>query len=198
MQLPGQSTMVDPPQPLASAAQPKTGCLQRRAVLKGPDFFFFLLRTALKDRPKGPPTANHQPPPTASHQPPPTASGGQPPTANHCQPPPTTNHQPPTATNHHQPPVANCQLPTANRQPPPTMVEHMECARAFLGKLVPEHFFFPVRTALLQRGLSGEHPLAGKAPYSMHVPCLLSGAGWRSVDIAQRFPGVAKFSAAGI
>ena len=35
---------------------------------------FFLLRTALKDRPKGPPTANHQPPPTANHQPPPTAN----------------------------------------------------------------------------------------------------------------------------
>ena len=25
------------------------------------------------------------------------------------------------------------------------MVEHMECPRAFLGKLVPEHFFFPVK-----------------------------------------------------
>ena len=65
--------------------------------------FFFLLRTALKDRPKGPPTANYQPPPNAD----------QPPAANHCQPPPTTNHQPPTATNRHQPPVANCQPPTA-------------------------------------------------------------------------------------
>ena len=117
--------------------------------------FFFLLRTALKDRPKGPPTANrqlpstanrHQPSTTNRHQPPPTASGDQPPTANHCQPPPTTNHQPPTAANHHQPPpTASCQPPTANRQPPPTMVEHMECPRAFLGKLVPEHFFFPVK-----------------------------------------------------
>ena len=32
------------------------------------------------------------------------------------------------------------------------MVEHMECPRVFLGKLVPEHFFslffFPLRTAL--------------------------------------------------
>ena len=56
--------------------------------------FFFLLRTALKDRPQRPPTANRQPP---------TASGNQPPTANHCQPPPITNHRPP---------------PTANRQPP--------------------------------------------------------------------------------
>ena len=65
--------------------------------------FFFWLRTALRDRPKGPPTANHQPP---------TATNRQPPTADHCQPPPTTNHQPPTAANHHQPP------PTARRQPP--------------------------------------------------------------------------------
>ena len=113
-----------------------------RAVLKVPDFLF-LLRTALKDRPKGLPTANrqlpstanrHRPPTTNRHQPPPTASGDQPPTANHCQPP--------TTTNRHQPPVANCQPPTANRQPPPTMVEHMECPRAFLGKLVPEHVFF--------------------------------------------------------
>ena len=123
-----------------------------RAVLKGPDFFFFA-----KDRPKGPPTANHQLPSTASHQPPPTASGNQPPTANHCQPPPTTNHQPPTTNRCQPPPTASIrQLPTANRQPPPTancqppptMVEHMECPRAFLGKLVPEHFFFPLRTAL--------------------------------------------------
>ena len=127
-----------------------------RAVLKGPVFFFLA-----KDRPQGPPQgttnrqpptpANRQPPPTANHQPPPTASGDQPPTVNHCQPPPTTNHQSPT-TNRRQPsptatnrqlPTANRQPPpTANRQPPPTMVEHMECPRAFLGKLVPEHFFF--------------------------------------------------------
>ena len=134
-----------PPPPLPKCS------ISARAVLKGPDFFF-LLRTALKDRPKGPPTANrqlpstanrHQPPTTNRHQPPPTASGDQPPTANHCQPPPTTNHQPPTTTNRHQPPVAN-------HQPPPTMVEHMECPRAFLGKLVPEHLFFPpLRTALI-------------------------------------------------
>ena len=33
------------------------------------------------------------------------------------------------------------------------MAEHMECPRAFLGKLVPEHFFFPLlRTALPERG----------------------------------------------
>ena len=46
--------------------------------------------------------------------------------------------RPPTTTNRHQPPFAN-------RQPPPTMVEHMECPRAFLGKLVPEHFLFSVK-----------------------------------------------------
>ena len=72
--------------------------------LRNPNFF--LLRNALKDRPKGPPTANRQLPPTANRQ--------QPPNANH-QPPPTTNRQPrplPTATNCHQPP------PATNRQPP--------------------------------------------------------------------------------
>ena len=96
--------------------------------------FFFLLRTTSKDRPKGPPTANSHQPPTATNHQPPTATNRQPPTASHQ--PPTANHcqPPPTATNR--------QLPTANRQPPPTMVEHMECPRAFLGKLVPEHFFF--------------------------------------------------------
>ena len=44
--------------------------LQSRVVLKEPGFF--LLRTALKDRPKGPPTANRQLPPTANRQQPPT------------------------------------------------------------------------------------------------------------------------------
>ena len=43
---------------------------------------FFLLRTALNDRPQGPPTASHQPPT-----------------------PPTTNRQPPIATNRRQPPT---------------------------------------------------------------------------------------------
>ena len=38
-----------------------------RAGFKKPDFF--LLRTALKDSPQGPPTANRQPPPTANRQP---------------------------------------------------------------------------------------------------------------------------------
>ena len=61
-------------------------------------FFDFFL---VKDRPKGPPTANHQLPPTANrHQPP-------------RQPPAATNRQPPTTANRHQPPITN-------HQPPPT------------------------------------------------------------------------------
>ena len=75
------------------------------------DQIFFLLRTALKDRPKGPPTANRQLPPTATNRQPPTANRDQPPTVNRCQPPPTTHHQLPTAANRRQPP------PTTNRQP---------------------------------------------------------------------------------
>ena len=68
----------------------QTWYIAARAVLKGPDFL--LLRTALKERPKGPPTANRQLPPTANRH--------QPPTANR-QPRPTANRQPlPTATNH--------------------------------------------------------------------------------------------------
>ena len=103
------------------------------------DQIFFLLRTALKDRPKGPPTANrqvpstttanfHQPPTATNHQPP-TATNRRPPTANH-QPPATNCRQPPTATNrqllttanHCQPPPpTNHQSPTTNcHQPPPT------------------------------------------------------------------------------
>ena len=57
------------------------------------DFFF---RTVLKDRPKGPPTANHQPP-TATNCQPPTASGDQPPTANCHQPPITLTGKLPLA-----------------------------------------------------------------------------------------------------
>ena len=143
----------------------KEGChvAHRGALLCGPggslrdEIFFFLLRTALKDRPKGPPTANRQlpstanrhQPPTTNRQPPTAANRQRRPTAN-CQPLPTaSNHQPP-ATNRRQPPptATNCQLPTANRQPPPTanrqlpptMVEHMECPRAFLGNR--NTFFF--------------------------------------------------------
>ena len=99
-----------------------------RAVLKEPDFFF-LLRTALQDRPKGPPTANRQLPSTANRHQPPTTNRQQPP-ATKRQPPTATNRQPPTAANRQRRPTANCQpLPTATnhqspttnrRQPPPT------------------------------------------------------------------------------
>ena len=75
-----------------------------RAVLKGPDFFF-LLRTALKDHPKGPPTANRQLPSTANCH--------QPPTTNRRQLLAVTNRQLPTIANRHQPPITN-------HQPPPT------------------------------------------------------------------------------
>ena len=95
----------------------------------GPRFFFLLLlRTALKDRPKGPSIANHQPPPTASRHQPPTANCRQPPAATNRQPPTTANcHQPPipnhqllpTTINRHQPPsTASRQAPSTNRQPP--------------------------------------------------------------------------------
>ena len=123
------------------------------------DQIFFLLRTVLKDRPKGPPTANRQLPPTANRHQLPTATNRQPPTA--------TNHQPSTAANRHQPPITNCQLPptaanrrqppTANRQSPPatncqsppTMVEHMSYTRSFLKKpCTGTVFFSPLRTAL--------------------------------------------------
>ena len=83
----------------------------RRAVLKGPDFFF-LLRTALKDRPKGPPTANRQLPSTANR------------------------HQPPTTNRHQPPPTAS------GDQPPPTMAEHMECPRAFFWENGFQNTFF--------------------------------------------------------
>ena len=86
-----------------------------RAVLKGPDFF--LLRTVLKDCPKGPPTANRQPPPTANRQPLPTATNHPSRTANCRHLPPTaantTNRQPPTG-NLHQPPTANRYQPWLN------------------------------------------------------------------------------------
>ena len=148
-------------------------------------------RFFVKDRPKGPPTANRQLPPTANrhqprtsnrHQPPPTASGDQLPT-NHYQPPPTTNYQPPTAANHHQPPpTASCQLPTANRrQPPPTMVEHMQCPRAFLGPLCNGTLFFltvkdrPGWNFLLYTALHCPLPQAGEAVHkrsstALHCP----------------------------
>ena len=125
-------------------------------VLKELDFF--LLRTALRDRPKGPSTANHQPPPTANRH--------QLPTANRCQPPAATNRQPPTTANRHQPPIPNHQLPptTTNRhQPPPTTsrqppTANTWCARGlFWENCVMQHVFFPPSrtartTALCERG----------------------------------------------
>ena len=81
-----------------------------RAALRNPIFLFlFLLRTALKDRHQGPPTANRQPPPTANRHQPPTANR-QPPIATNRQPPIATNCQPPIATNR-QPPIATNRLP---------------------------------------------------------------------------------------
>ena len=119
-----------------------------RAVLEG---FLFLLRTALKDRPKGPPTANRQLPPTTNrHQPPTTNCQPRPPAnrqplstaTNH--PSPTANcHQPPLTAANHQPPTANRQSPpAANRQSPPTMVEHMSYTRSFLKKPCSGTAFF--------------------------------------------------------
>ena len=82
----------------------------------------------VKDHPKGPSAANHQPPPTANCYQPPTANHRQLPsptnrqprtTTNHHQPPMCTHQPPPTTTNHHQlPPTANRQPRTANRPPP--------------------------------------------------------------------------------
>ena len=91
---------------------------------------FFFWRSALKDRPKRPPTANRH----------------QPPTADHCQPPPTTtNRQSPTANRRQPPPTAtNRQSPTANRQSPPTMLEHMSYARSFCKKYRSGTPFFPL------------------------------------------------------
>ena len=50
------------------------------------EIFFFLLRTPLKDRPKGPPTANRQLPSTANRHQPPTTNCHQPPATNRRQP----------------------------------------------------------------------------------------------------------------
>ena len=73
----------------------------------GTEIFFFLvlLRTALKDRPKGPSTANHQLP---------TANNRQLPTAANRQRRPTANRQPLLTAINHQSPTTNC------RQPPST------------------------------------------------------------------------------
>ena len=85
---------------------------------------FFLLRTALKDRPRGPPTANRQLPPTASRHQPPTANRQPRPTVNRCQPPPTTHHQLPTAANRRQPPIANRQPAISTSRQPPIATNH--------------------------------------------------------------------------
>ena len=139
---------------IVAPADTSCGC-GGRGVIKELDFF--LLRTALRDRPKGPSTANRRQPPTANHcQPPPTANR-EPPTAANRQPritanrhqPPIPNHQPlPPTTNRHQPPPTptNRQSPTAHR-PPPTA--NTWCAGGLIWEnCVTEHFFFPLRTAL--------------------------------------------------
>ena len=108
------------------------------------DQIFFLLRTALKDRPKGPPTANRQLPPTANRHQPPTAANRQlRPIANRQPLPTATNHPSPTANCRQPPPTANRQSPpAANRQSPPTMVEHMSYTRSFLKKPCSGTVFF--------------------------------------------------------
>ena len=116
-------------------------------VLKEP--IFFLLTTALKDRPQGPPTANRQPPTATNRQPPTAANRHQSPTT-HPHQPPIANHQPqPTAINHHQPPTANrtnCQPRTANHHQPWL---NISAACGLFAKLqFWNTFFFPLRTAL--------------------------------------------------
>ena len=108
------------------------------------DQIFFLLRTALKDRPKGPPTANRQLPPTANRRQLPTAANRQPPPTSNRQPLSTaTNHPSPTANCCQPPPTTNRQSPpAANRQWPPTMVEHMSYTRLFLKKPCSGTVFF--------------------------------------------------------
>ena len=82
------------------------------------DQIFFLLRTTLKDRPRGPPTANRQHPSTDNRH--------QLPTTNRHQPPATNRRQPPAATNRQQRPTANCQpLPADPRNLGSCMVELM-------------------------------------------------------------------------
>ena len=100
--------------------------------------FFFWLSTALKDRPKGPPTANRDQPPTANRQRRPTASRQPLPTA--------TNHQSPTTNRRQPPPTAtNRQSPIANHQSPPPMVEHMSYTQSFCKTAVQEQFFISLK-----------------------------------------------------
>ena len=126
-----------------------------RGVLK--ELEFFLLRTAQRDRPKGPSTANHQPPPTANRHKPPTA-------INRRHQPPIPNHQPP---------------PTASHQPPTT---NTWCACGlFWENCATENFFFPLRTALVPRQ---QHPCPSKAGcrfnfWSFTVASTAGGGGGR-------------------
>ena len=150
---------VTPTGPHGLFAHPKMSFFfsQRRARISAlPDYLLHALPGQslreiffcfVKDRPKGPPTANRQLPPTANRHQPPTANRSQPPTATNRQPSTAANCQlPPTAANH-QPPTANRQSPpAANRQSPPTMVEHMSYTRSFLKKPCSGTvFFLPVK-----------------------------------------------------
>ena len=83
-----------------------------RGVLS--DLGFLLLRTALKNRPKRPPTTNRRQPPAAT----------------------TSDNQLPAT-------VTNGQSPTTNRQSPPTVVEYMSYTRSFCKTAVQEHFLCP-------------------------------------------------------
>ena len=162
---PPSSTSLPPPLPLPFQTPPPLllpwlqSPVRAGRSLRDQIFFSFLLRTALKDRPKGPPTTNRQLPSTA--KPPPTANH-QPPATNRCQPPAATNRQLPTTANRRQPPpTASCQPPTANRRQPPTANRHQPwlstwSARGlFWENWFRNTFFFPLRTALVQRKARG-------------------------------------------
>ena len=114
--------------------------------------FFFSFRTALKDRPRELPTANHQPPPTANCQRRPTANRQPLPTTTSHQSPTTNRRQPPPTATNRQPPIAT------NRQSPPTMVEHMSYMRSFCKTTVLEHFFFLLRTTMVQKQAQKQIP----------------------------------------
>ena len=162
----------------------KIGAVHNRGVLQGRVFFFFL-RTALKDRPKGPPTANRQLPSTANRHQPPTTNRHQPPATNRRQPPaatnrqlpttanrlqpPTASHQPPPTTiNRHQPPVANCQPPTANCHQP--WLSTWSARGLFWENWYRNTFFFPVKdTPGAQHLLLCSYPKRGGGGYEYVV-----------------------------
>ena len=75
-----------PQPPSRTARSPGDGFANIIAGGSSRSLNFFLLRTTLKDRPQGPPPANHQLSPTANRHQPTTANRRQPPIANH-QPP---------------------------------------------------------------------------------------------------------------